>query len=114
MAKKSPLGKGLGALIDNTKYETKSVDEAISTGAVAEIDINEIEHNPFQPREDFDKEALKELEKSIKKHGIIQPIVARKMVNGYEIVAGERRLKAAKEIGLKRIPAIIKSINNEK
>ena len=57
---------------------------------------------------------MEELKESIKKHGIIQPIVARKMANGYEIIAGERRLKAAQEIGLKKIPVIIKSINNEK
>jgi len=114
MAKKSPLGKGLGALIDNTKYETKSVDEAISTGAVAEIDINEIEHNPFQPREDFDKEALKELEKSIKKHGIIQPITVRKLKNGkFQLIAGERRLRASKSAGLTKIFSFVRKADDQ-
>lgn len=114
MAKKSPLGKGLGALIDNTKYETKSVDEAISTGAVAEIDINEIEHNPFQPREDFDKEALKELEKSIKKHGIIQPITVRKLKNGkFQLIAGERRLRASKSAGLTKIISFVRKADDQ-
>ncbi len=78
------------------------------------MDIESLNPNLFQPRKDFNKEKMEELKGSIKKHGIIQPIVVRKMANGYEIVAGERRLKAAKEIGLKKIPAIIKSINNEK
>ena len=103
---KRGLGKGLEALIPKVEQKEK--------GLVIEIDIESITPNLFQPRKNFDKEKMEELKGSIKKHGIIQPIVARKMVNGYEIVAGERRLKAAKEIGLKKIPAIIKSINNEK
>ena len=113
MAKKSPLGKGLGALIDNTKYEKKSVDEAVSTGAVAEIDIEEIELNPFQPREEFDKESLKELQISIKKHGIIQPITVRKLKTGnFQIISGERRLRASKDAGLKKIIAFVRKAND--
>ena len=103
---KRGLGKGLEALIPKVEQKEK--------GLVIEIDIESITPNLFQPRKNFDKEKMEELKGSIKKHGIIQPIVVRKMANGYEIVVGERRLKAAKEIGLKRIPAIIKSINNEK
>ena len=103
---KRGLGKGLEALIPKIEQKEK--------GLVIEIDIESITPNLFQPRKNFDKEKMEELKGSIKKHGIIQPIVVRKMANGYEIVVGERRLKAAKEIGLKRIPAIIKSINNEK
>ena len=113
MTKKSPLGKGLGALIDNTKYEKKSVDEAVSTGAVAEIDIEKIELNPFQPREEFDKESLKELEISIKKHGIIQPITVRKLKTGdFQIISGERRLRASKDAGLKKIIAFVRKAND--
>ena len=113
MAKKSPLGKGLGALIDNTKYEKKSVDEAVSTGAVAEIDIEKIELNPFQPREEFDKESLKELQISIKKHGIIQPITVRKLKTGnFQIISGERRLRASKDAGLKKIIAFVRKAND--
>ena len=103
---KRGLGKGLEALIPKVEQKEK--------GFVVEMDVESLTPNLFQPRKNFDKEKMEELKGSIKKHGIIQPIVARKMVNGYEIVAGERRLKAAKEIGLKKIPAIIKSINNEK
>jgi len=103
---KRGLGKGLEALIPKTEQKEK--------GLVIEMDVESLTPNLFQPRKYFDKEKMEELKGSIKKHGMIQPIVVRKMANGYEIVAGERRLKAAKEIGLKKIPAIIKSINNEK
>jgi len=103
---KRGLGKGLEALIPKAEHKVE--------GFVIEIDIESLTPNLFQPRKNFDKDKMEELKESIKKHGIIQPIVVRKMANGYEIVAGERRLKASKEIGLKKIPAIIKSINNEK
>jgi len=103
---KRGLGKGLEALIPKIEQKER--------GLVIEMDVESLSPNLFQPRKNFDKEKMEELKGSIEKHGIIQPIVVRKMANGYEIVAGERRLKAAKEIGLKKIPAIIKSINNEK
>jgi len=103
---KRGLGKGLEALIPKAEHKEK--------GLVIEMDVESLTPNLFQPRKNFDKEKMEELKGSIKKHGIIQPVVVRKMANGYEIVAGERRLKAVKEIGLKKIPAIIKSINNEK
>ncbi len=103
---KRGLGKGLEALIPKVEQKEK--------GLVVEMDIESLTPNLFQPRKSFDKEKMEELKGSIKKHGIIQPVVVRKMANGFEVVAGERRLKAAKEIGLKKIPAIIRSINNEK
>ena len=103
---KRGLGKGLEALIPKVEQKEK--------GLVLEIEVENLTPNLFQPRKNFNKEKMEELKESIKKHGIIQPIVARKMANGYEIIAGERRLKAAQEIGLKKIPVIIKSINNEK
>jgi len=103
---KRGLGKGLEALIPKAEHKEK--------GLVIEMDTENLTPNLFQPRKDFNKEKMEELKESIKKHGIIQPIVVRKKANGYEIVAGERRLKAAKEIGLKKIPAIIKAFNNEK
>ncbi len=113
MAKKSPLGKGLGALIDNSKYETKPIEEAVSTGAVAEININDIEINPFQPREDFNEEALTELTASIKQHGIIQPITVRKLKNGkFQIISGERRLRASKDAGLTKIIAFVRKADD--
>ena len=114
MAKKSPLGKGLGALIDNSKFEKKTVDEAVSTGAVAEIDIDKIDLNPFQPRKVFDKETLEELKASIKKHGIIQPITVRKTATGtFQLISGERRLRASKEAGLKKIIAFIRKADDQ-
>jgi len=103
---KRGLGKGLEALIPKAEHKEE--------GLVLEMDTENLTPNLFQPRKNFDKEKMEELKESIKKHGIIQPIVVRKKANGYEIVAGERRLKAAKEIGLKKIPAIIKAFNNEK
>jgi len=103
---KRGLGKGLEALIPKVEQKEK--------GFILEIEVENLTPNLFQPRKNFNKEKMEELKESIKKHGIIQPIVVRKMANGYEIIAGERRLKAAKEIGLKKVPAIIKSINNEK
>ena len=103
---KRGLGKGLEALIPKIEQKEKQL--------VIEMDIESLTPNLFQPRKYFNKEKMEELKGSIKKHGIIQPVVVRKVANGYEIIAGERRLKAAKEIGLNKIPAIIKSINNEK
>ena len=103
---KRGLGKGLEALIPKAEHKEKEL--------VIEMDIESLTPNLFQPRRSFGKEKMEELKESIKKHGIIQPIIVRKMANGYEIVAGERRLRAAKEIGLKKIPAIIKTFNNEK
>ena len=103
---KRGLGKGLEALIPRVEYKEKEF--------IDEIEIESLTPSLFQPRQDFDQEKMEELKESIKKHGIIQPIVVRKIANGYEIVAGERRLRAAKEIGAKKIPAIIKSFSNEK
>ena len=114
MAKKSPLGKGLGALIDNSKFEKKTVAEAVSTGAVAEIDIDKVDLNPFQPRKVFDKETLEELKASIIKHGIIQPITVRKTASGsFQLISGERRLRASKEAGLKKIIAFIRKADDQ-
>jgi len=103
---KRGLGKGLEALIPKTEHKEKEL--------AIEMDIESLTPNLFQPRKNFSKEKMEELKGSIKKHGIIQPIIVRKMANGYEMVAGERRLKAAREIGLKKIPVIIKTFNNEK
>jgi ParB family chromosome partitioning protein len=85
---KRGLGKGLEALIPRIDLKEKEFIE--------EIEIENLTHSLFQPRQDFDQEKMEELKESIKKHGIIQPIVVRKIANGYEIVAGERRLRAAK------------------
>jgi ParB family chromosome partitioning protein len=113
-AKKSPLGRGLGALIDDAKYEKRTVNEAVSTSAIAEIDINKIEANPFQPRKEFDKEALEELAASIKELGIIQPITVKKISeNKFQLISGERRFRACKLAGLDKIIAFVRDANDQ-
>jgi len=100
---KKGLGKGLGALLDSENVLSES-------SAISELKINEIEPNKEQPRKQFDQEKLKGLADSIKQHGVVQPIIVKKNENGYSIIAGERRWRAAKIAGLKTIPAIIKDL----
>ncbi|WP_425449832.1 ParB/RepB/Spo0J family partition protein [Dethiothermospora halolimnae] len=104
--KKRGLGKGLSALIPDEVENTIESDKSIIN-----IDISKIKPNKEQPRRDFDRDSLYELSNSIKKHGLIQPIIVKKAGNGYEIIAGERRWRAAKDIKLKEIPCIIKEID---
>jgi len=113
-AKKSALGRGLGALIDDAKYEKRSVEEAVSTSAIAEIDIEKIEANPFQPRKEFEAEALNELAASIKELGIIQPITVKQIdENKFQLISGERRYRASKIAGLKKIIAFVRDANDQ-
>ena len=114
VAKKKALGRGLGALIDDAKYEKRPVQEAVSSSAIAEIDISKIETNPFQPRKEFDKEALSELSDSIKELGIIQPITVKKLKNGkFQLISGERRYRASKLAGLNSIIAFVRDTNDQ-
>jgi len=99
------LGKGLGALIPEEKEEAKE--------SVSKIDINLIRANEEQPRKYFDDEKIANLAQSIKEHGIIQPIILMKNGDFYTIVAGERRWRAAKSIGIKEVPAIVMEISNK-
>ncbi len=115
--RKKALGKGLEQLFSNevinfNKFETEIVDEGKETGGITEIPLEEIRSNPYQPRVMFDNDTLEELANSIKEHGIIQPIIVKKSIKGYELVAGERRTRAARLAGLKTIPAIIKDFND--
>lgn len=97
---KHGLGRGLGALLSS---------EAAAEGeSLTEIPVGQIEPNPFQPRKAFDKPALDELAGSIKHSGMIQPVVVRRAGAGYQLIAGERRWRAARQAGLERIPAIIR------
>lgn len=113
MAKpKRGLGKGLNALIPES-YESVIKTEEKGNRTVNNIDINKIKPNKNQPRKYFDKEKIFNLEKSIEIHGIVQPIIVRRVDNDYEIVAGERRWRAAKNVGLKEIPCIVKDLNEE-
>ena len=103
MAKKGGLGKGLEALLS-----TSLGDEGLR---VELLSLDHIRPNPSQPRKDFDQERLQTLAQSIKEHGVLQPIVVRRVPGGYEIVAGERRYRASREAGLREIPSIIKDID---
>lgn len=110
------LGKGLSEIfgddIDNFLNEIDSGSTAATTGT-AKLKLSEIRPNPYQPRKDFDKNELQELADSIKENGVFQPILVRKSLSGYELVAGERRLRASKLAGLKEIPVIIKDFNDK-
>ncbi|KUK13509.1 MAG: ParB/RepB/Spo0J family partition protein [Synergistetes bacterium] len=100
---KGGLGKGLGALIPSSSERERLI----------EIPIEEIIPNPYQPRKSIENDSLEELASSIKQHGLLQPIVVRKKEEGYEIIAGERRYRAAKMAGLKKIPALVKEASEE-
>jgi len=107
MIKRNALGRGLGALIEGN-------DMPSSNPVSNEVSINEIEANPFQPRIHFDEEALYDLANSIKELGIIQPITLRKLADQkYQIIAGERRFRAAKIAGLTSLPAFIREAGDE-
>jgi ParB family transcriptional regulator, chromosome partitioning protein len=112
--KKSALGRGLGALIDEANYEKRPVNEAISTSAIAEIDIEKIDANPFQPRKEFDKESLEELASSISELGIIQPITVKATENGrFQLISGERRFRASRIAGLNKIIAFVRDADDQ-
>jgi ParB family chromosome partitioning protein len=109
MTKKNALGRGLGALIDDADREKFE-----RIGTINEIDLNKIEINPFQPRSKFDEEKIQELASSIRELGIIQPITVRTTEGGkYQLITGERRLRASVLAGLKRIPAYIRSADDQ-
>lgn len=112
MAKKSGLGKGLGAILSD-KYDSQAIELA-DNSQVVELRIVDVEPNKDQPRKEFDKEKLDELADSISKHGVIQPIIVAKKDDIYQIVAGERRWRASKQAGLKKIPAIIRNYDEIK
>lgn len=111
-AKKNALGRGLGALIDVPEDQQRELVHSMS--AVNEIPLNNIAVNPFQPRTHFDEETLNDLIASVKEHGIIQPITVRKMAdNSFQLITGERRLRAALKAGLKRIPAYVREAGDD-
>ncbi|MGZ3903725.1 MAG: ParB/RepB/Spo0J family partition protein [Bacteroidia bacterium] len=115
--KKSGLGRGLDALLENKKTDitTKVTgNNAPVANTINVLSISQIQTNPFQPRTNFDKEALKELSQSIKEHGIIQPITVRKMgYDNYQLISGERRFRASQMAGLKEVPAYIRIANDQ-
>lgn len=114
--KKRGLGRGLDAILQSPDTDIMSADISGNyvAGAIAELDIDKIETNPFQPRTDFDETALKELSESIKTQGVIQPVTVRKMgYDKYQLISGERRLRASKLAGMKKIPVFIRVANDE-
>lgn len=117
MVKKMALGRGLGALIEDADSpqfkEDKAAGKEATNELVSEIDINKIEANPYQPRSTFDEEALAELSESISKLGIIQPLTIRLVNGSYQLISGERRLRAAKMAGLKTVPAYVRTANDQ-
>ncbi len=118
-AKKSTkrvLGRGLDAILSSpdTDITSKDISGNYVAGAIAELEVDDIETNPFQPRTDFDEMMLRELADSIKSQGVIQPVTVRKMGRGhFQLIVGERRLKASKMAGLETIPAFIRVANDE-
>ena len=115
--KRKALGKGLEQLfsnevIDFDKFEKKIVNET-KEGDIIDIPLDEIRSNPYQPRKEFDEQSLQEFADSIKEHGIIQPIIVKKSIKGYELIAGERRTRASKIAGKKTIPAIVRDMTDE-
>lgn len=115
--KKKALGLGLEQLFNNENLDIDSIEKSIydnvSNEEIIEINLDELRPNPYQPRKIFDENALDDLASSIKEHGVIQPIIAKKSIKGYEIIAGERRVRASKKAGLKKIPAIIRPFSDQ-
>ena len=105
MARRSGLGRGLGALIPTEPDTTES--------AFQDIDIVHIVPNPYQPRDRFDEESLAALAESISEVGVIQPIIVREATEGYEIIAGERRWRAAQRAGLRSVPTLVRSADDK-
>lgn len=114
--KRRALGRGLEELFNNEPIEYNQIEEKIqestSKDEVIEINISDLRSNPYQPRKTFDEEALQELADSIREHGVFQPIIVKKSIKGYEIVAGERRVKASSLAGKETIPAIVRDFSD--
>ena len=114
--KRRALGKGLEELFNNEILDYNTVEEKIVESTpkneIVNVKISELRSNPYQPRKIFDQAALEELASSIKEHGVFQPIIVKKSIKGYEIIAGERRVKASEIAGLTEIPAIIRDFND--
>ena len=114
--KRRALGRGLEELFNNEPLDYNKIEEKIITETpkeeIIKVKIDELRSNPYQPRKVFDEKALEELASSIKEHGVFQPIIIKKSIKGYEIIAGERRVKASKLAGLKEIPAIVREFSD--
>lgn len=111
------LGKGLDQLFNNEHFDFNKLEQEIVESAtksdIMEINLDDIRSNPYQPRKHFDEDSLNELAQSIKENGLIQPIIVKKSIKGYELIAGERRCRAAKLAGLTQISAIVRDFSDE-
>ena len=116
--KKKALGRGLEQLFNNEILDFDAFENIIVENAkeddIKEINLDEIRSNPYQPRKTFNEEALNELATSIKNYGVFQPVIVKKSIKGYDLVAGERRVKASRLAGMKTIPAIIRDFTDDK
>ncbi len=116
--KRRALGRGLEQLfndenLDFSAFEENIIRDAKTNNEIIELSLDDLRPNPYQPRKVFDKDALNELAESIKQHGVFQPIIVKKSIKGYEIIAGERRYRASKLAGLNTIPAIVKDYTSD-
>ncbi len=115
--KRKALGRGLEELFNSESLELSKIENKIIEDAdkdeIIEIDLSQLRSNPYQPRKIFDEEALKELSESIKEYGVFQPIIVKKSIKGFDIIAGERRVKASKMAGKTTIPAIVRDFTDE-
>ncbi len=116
--KRRALGKGLEELFNNEQINFDQIEEKIldstSVDEIVELPVDELRSNPYQPRKVFDEEKLQELAQSIKEHGVFQPIIVKKSsIKGYEIIAGERRVKACKIAEVDKIPAIVRDFSDQ-
>lgn len=115
--KRRALGKGLEQLFSNEVIDFNNFEKDIiketKANDIIEIPLSELRSNPYQPRKTFIDDTLRELAESIKEVGVVQPVLVKKSIKGYELIAGERRSKAAKLAGLETIPAIIKDFNDQ-
>ncbi len=115
--KKKALGRGLEQLFDSEVLDFNSFEsnilESTDEEDIKEISLSDIRSNPYQPRKNFNDESLNELAESIKNYGVFQPIIVKKSIKGYDLIAGERRVRAAKLAGLQKIPAIVKDFSDE-
>ena len=115
--KRRAFGMGLEELFNNEQLDLNKFEEKIVNSTakeeIVELKLSELRPNPYQPRKKFDEDKLKELSESIKEHGVFQPIIVKKSIKGYEIIAGERRFRASKLAGKETIPAIIRDFSDE-
>ena len=116
-SRRKALGRGLEELFNNEPIAYEKIEEKImnetTNEEIVEIPLKELRSNPYQPRKNFDEDALQELANSIKEHGVFQPIIAKRSIKGYEIIAGERRVKASILAGKETIPAIIRDFSDQ-